>query len=117
MATKAQGLPMNAIVLAAIAMLVLVVVLGFATGSFNRLFKSVKTLESVTPEQVSGFKIGCDQACFAEQQLTRNPIDFSKSEYCTKVLKNATRSLNCWDVGTSCNFNVASKKCGGPDII
>mgnify|MGYP001318981788 CR=1 FL=1 len=99
MLKRGQGLPLETIVVAAIAVLVLVVIILFATGSFAKLFGSQKVLtEQVTPDQLTSFKIGCEQACFQVKQLAKNADDFKASSYCTT---KKLGSLQCWSENVS----------------
>jgi hypothetical protein len=103
MARGGQGLPLETIVLAAVAILILVMIVLFATGSFAKLFGSQKTLsEQATPDQLASFRIGCEQACFQAQQLSKNADDFKRSDYCTT---KKLGDLHCWseNVSVSCS--------------
>lgn len=121
---KGQGLPINTLVLAAIAILVLIMIIAFATGTFSRLFKGVSTIEQgATPEELTGFRVGCEQACFAAKQLTRTTHQFEASDYCKRTIKvNETNKLvskNCWQspINVSCSFELVegdvTKSCSG----
>ena len=101
-----QGLPLNVIVLAAISVIVLVMFIAFATGSFSKLFKGTETLgEAVTPEQIATFRIGCEQACFQAKQLADSPEEWNSSTYCC-------RTLNISNVITHCYENPVGVECG-----
>lgn len=97
---KAQGLPLNMIVLAVIAIIVLVVVILFATGNLSKLFGSAQTIISgSTPDEVAAFRIACKQACFQAQQLADVQSEWATSKYCDqnyKVLDNKVEK-HCWD--------------------
>ena len=98
---KGQGLPLNMIVLAAIAVLILVLVVAFSTGSWGKLFRGIQTIQQgATPEEITGFRIGCEQSCFQVQQLVDTENEFLNSEYCRRSVKtNETGSLQdtrCW---------------------
>lgn len=97
---KAQGLPLNTIVLAVIAIIVLVVVILFATGNLSKLFGSTQTIVSgSTPDEVAAFRIACKQACFQAQQLADTQAEWVTSKYCDtkyKVLDNNVEK-HCWD--------------------
>jgi hypothetical protein len=100
---KGQGLPLNVIVIAAIAILVLVIVIMFATGSMSKLFGGTQLIGTeVTPNQISSFKIGCNQACFSAQQLANTESDWKTSEYCQRTLSGIGK---CWDANVTCTKN------------
>jgi hypothetical protein len=101
---RGQGLPLNVIVIAAIAIIVLVLVIAFATGALGKLFGGAKTFVDVaTPEQVATFRISCEQACFAAQQLADSPEEWKASDYCDRTIKvndTATNTIldkHCWE--------------------
>ncbi len=99
---KGQGLPINLIVIAIIGVIVLLLVVAFATGTLGKLFGGTKELsESVTPEQVATFRIGCKQACFGAQQLADTPGEWKKSDYCNRTIGGQ----RCWEIGAECSKN------------
>ena len=94
-------MPLETIVILAVAIMVLVLIVLFATGAFSRLFGSQRTLEqSVTPDQVASFRIGCEQACFQAQQLSKNQDGFLASDYCKRTIP-AINGVHCWDTNVS----------------
>ena len=94
MLKRGQGLPLETIIIVAVAVLVLVIVLLFATGAWSRLIGGEQIIaQTVTPEQISGFRLGCENYCFQAKQLANNPAEWAASDYCTKRLNN-TRP--CW---------------------
>jgi len=108
MAKGGQGLPLETIIIAAMAILVLVIVLLFATGAWSRLMGGEKVLESeATPEQISGFKLGCENACFQAKQLADNPDEWRNSDYCQKnLIVNNTPLYKCWEANVSCSKDI-----------
>lgn len=106
---RGQGLPISTIVLAAIAVLVLVILVAFTTGSLNKLFTSTQTISgSVTPDEVASFRIGCEQACFQAKQLADTQTKFTNSDYCSRNLVNSSQTIKCWQagVGVDCIYNI-----------
>jgi hypothetical protein len=105
---RGQGLPVNLIVILIIGIIILLLVVAFATGSISKLFGGAKNIgEAVTPDQVATFRIGCAQACFSAQQLADTQGEWTSSSYCTKELPNGTdTAIKCWDAGTECSKNV-----------
>jgi len=102
MLKRGQGLPLETIIIAALAVLVLVIVLLFATGAWSRLMGSEKILEqAATPGQISGFRLGCESACFQAKQLADNSNEWMASDYCTKSLKDNTTTYKCWTTNVS----------------
>jgi len=84
---KAQGLPLNLIVLAIIALIVLVLVVGFATGSLSKLFGSTHALVSTTSEaDIVAAQNTCSQLCLQAARI-QTPAEFKKSSYCTRIFK------------------------------
>lgn len=95
---KGQGLPISFIVLAVMGLLVLVIVLTI-TGVLPKLFSSTKMMaDAATPEQVTGFRIGCEQACFQAKQLADTENEWKWSEYCTRKIKTEQDAeTHCWE--------------------
>ena len=100
-----QGLPLNVIVLAVVAILTLTLIILFATGSLGKLFKSTKTLEeTVTPDQVATFRIGCEQSCFSARQFVNTQSEWTNSAYCNRMV--GTFDCLSPEVGVDCEFEV-----------
>lgn len=102
---KGQGLPVNLIIILIIGIIILLLVIAFATGTLGKLFGGAKELgEAVTPEQVATFRIGCKQACFSAEQLADTKGEWTNSDYCQRKLG----SYNCWskNVTVDCSKNV-----------
>ncbi|MGC8941011.1 MAG: hypothetical protein ACP5JY_03180, partial [Candidatus Nanoarchaeia archaeon] len=67
---KGLELPISMIAVVIIVVLVLMLAILFTTGMLTKLFKGTQQVgEAVTPEQITAFKVGCQQACFAAQQM------------------------------------------------
>ncbi len=126
MATKGQGLPLNLIVLAIIAALVLVLVIAFTVGgggaAFSRIFKVGST---AVGEDIDSVRAVCRNACSNAELSVQSAPQWPSAEYCKKgfnidrngdgkiedtVAGGATtkeRSIRCWDepVSVSCQFS------------
>jgi hypothetical protein len=99
---RSQGLPLSFIVIAVLAVLVLVLILGFATGTIPKLFGGAKMLaEEATPEQTASFRLGCEQACNYAKQLADTEEEWKASDYC----KRLRDKKHCWhaDVAVFCS--------------
>lgn len=115
MLKRGQGLPLETIIIAALAVLVLVIVLLFATGAWSRLIAGEKIIEqAATPEQIAGFRLGCENACFQAKQLADNPNEWKVSDYCTKSLKSNTTTYKCWtaNVSVECSKDIPNPNGG-----
>lgn len=85
MAKKAQGLPLNLIVLAAIAALILVLVIAFTIGGAGTFFKQIFNRGiTAVGDDVDGAKTNCQNWCTQAQQLTTTAA-WKASSYCTKT--------------------------------
>jgi len=112
MAKKGMELPMNIIAIAIIVILVLTLVILFATGMLTKLFKGTQQVsEAATPEELTAFKVGCQQACFTAQQLVKSEDEWKDSEYCTKYIMNGSSKLYCYNV-TTCTKTISTGELG-----
>ena len=100
---KAQGISLNYIVIAAIAVLVLVIVVGFATGGLSKSFKGLK---SAGPSESSVFRASCDSVCITSQGAETSAL-WNSSEWCTN---EDSAGNNCPSI-TSCTPPTAGWTC------
>ncbi len=125
---KGQGLPLTVIVIAAISIIVLVLIVAFSTGAFGKLFGSTKTfIDVASPEEISTFRLGCEQACFSAKQLANTVAKFENSGYCERKLVNktetGTENIHCWQstVVVDCEYTIVlpegEKTCKGTGMI
>jgi len=107
---RGQGLPIQFIVIAAIAVLVLVIVIAWATGAFGGLFRGLSAISAATPEEISAFRIKCENACFEAKQLVKSEDAWKNSEYCRITIKNVDQNgdVHCWQepIVALCEFNI-----------
>ena len=101
---------MNFVILAIIAILVLTLVIMFATGSFGRLTKQLRaTEEAATPDEITTFRLGCEQACNANK-LVKTEIAWRSSTYCTRThyISEEEPIVHCWKapLGVPCSGTV-----------
>lgn len=84
MAKRAQGLPLNLIVLAAIAALILVLIIAFTVGGAGSFFgKIFQTSTTAVGDQMETVKTTCNSLCSqAESSTTSNA--FTSSSYCSR---------------------------------
>jgi len=76
---------MDIIVWAIIGLLVLVLIVAFATGSFSKLFGSSKALISTTSEaDVIAAQNSCSQLCLQAGRV-KTEAEFNRTSYCTKI--------------------------------
>jgi len=116
---KAQGLPLNFIVLAAIAVLILVLVVAFVVGGggglLGQLFQSGPTAKETI---VNNCRTDCNKL-----QVISSTTQYTMSSYCSKTyavdldgngkIDNPNkagayeRSFNCWDpeIGVDCTIS------------
>ncbi len=85
MAKRGQGLPLNLIVLAIIAALVLVLIIAFTVGgagsSFSRIFKVGATAAG---DEIESIRAACRQACSTAESTVTNGQEWITSGYCKK---------------------------------
>jgi len=67
MKKRFQGLPMNTIVLAAIAVLVLLLIVGFTTGGLSKLFGGIS--QQVSQTNIQSARTTCQQLCAQLKQM------------------------------------------------
>ena len=110
---KAQGLPLNFIVLAAIAVLILVLIVAFVVGGGGGLLGQ---LFQTGPTPKETIVKNCDIACNELQTIT-STTQFTVSKYCTKTYAvdvdgsgkieaaKGETGLKCWgkDIGAGCS--------------
>ncbi|MEK6807426.1 MAG: hypothetical protein AABX75_00190 [Nanoarchaeota archaeon] len=82
---KAQGLPLNLIVLAAIAALVLVLVISFTVGGSGAFFgKIYRGGQTAVGDELTLVKTTCTSAC-DQAKLTAADAAYKTSTYCTRT--------------------------------
>lgn len=114
MRSRKGDISVNTIVYVAIAVFVLIIIIGFATGTFQNLISGIWS-----PSEVDNAKTECDRLCKdAEFKVDSSGIgEFKVSEYCTKkfsidvnenkVIDPKTEVLGCGDAPISkiCKFD------------
>lgn len=76
---------MQFIVVAIIAIIVLAVIVLWATGSFKGLFGKLAAVQyGVTPDEVTAARLGCDNACFEARQLVKSRTAWLASTFCKR---------------------------------
>jgi len=84
---KAQGLPLETIVIIIMALVLLVVAIGFFTGSFSSLAGSTKALISPTSDaDIIAAQNTCTQLCLQAGRVT-TVAEFKRTSYCKRVFK------------------------------
>lgn len=96
---KAQGLPLEFIVLAAIAILILVIVVVIVVGGGMSVTKSVSPVI---------MRQNCESACAklqttASQQLSTTPVTLQPTDlFCVKQDIQGSAPANCTGIGVNC---------------
>jgi len=119
---RGQGLPLNTIVLAALAVLVLLLVVGFTTGSLSKLFKGLGSQTSGIDLETA--RTTCNRYCTelknmeAAGTLTTDIV--RNSRYVTSVfpidlnndgkLSQEEKNLHCWQkpINVPCSVTIRS---------
>jgi len=100
---KAQGLPINFIILLIIALIVLVIIVLFATGTLGSLFKSTTEYqESMTVTEQQAARIKCSNWCTEAKAIASSDSAWKNSAYCNgNFTVNETK---CWEqpIGVEC---------------
>ncbi len=81
---QAQGLPLNMVVLALIALLVIVVVFAYFTGVFGKVFKQTAALQETMQGEVTSAQTKCAQYCISIQNSAKEVSDWETSDFCTE---------------------------------
>ncbi|MEK6923491.1 MAG: hypothetical protein AABW84_02260 [Nanoarchaeota archaeon] len=81
---RGQGLPLNTIILAILALLVLVFVVLFATGAFENLFGQTKTIAEATEADIVAAQTKCSQWCL-QAQGSSTKLAWISSNFCTET--------------------------------
>jgi hypothetical protein len=127
MAKRGQGLPLNLIVLAIIAALVLVLIIAFTVGgagsSFSRIFKVGATAAG---DEIESVRAACRQSCSTAESTVGNLDEWKTSGYCKKKssidldgsgkLDDSTDpakdevGIRCWSkpISIQCSFSVST---------
>jgi len=100
---KAQGLPLEVIVIAAIAVLVLLLIIIFATGSFGGLFAKTNTIvQGTSDEQITVAQSKCARLCTQIQSTSSREV-LKFSGYCSRTFPIDTNAdgtpeqIYCWN--------------------
>jgi len=104
MENKKAAISVEMIVYVAIAVFVLVIVVGFATGAFQKL------IPWFTPDDVKEAQDKCELACSdAKADVSMSGVSkWEGSSYCAKTypidLGDSIEYLNCWaeEIGETC---------------
>lgn len=84
MSKRGQGLPLNTIILAILALLVLVFVVLFATGAFGTLFGQTQDVAEATETSIVATQTKCSQWCLQAQSSGTN-LDWENSKFCKET--------------------------------
>ena len=99
---------MQFIVVIIIAVIILTLIILFATGTLGKLFGTTTVLgEAATPEDITSYKLECENACYQAKQLSDSTTEWLWSSYCTKTfsnidvnkdeeITNEEKNLHCW---------------------
>jgi len=128
---KAQGLPLNLIIIAIIAALVLVLIIAFTIGGFGFSFgKIFQTGQVVVGEDIDIARTACSGYCdSAKNSFTTT--GFKASQYCTKTFnidKDGDGELNpdagevgiaCWEdnILVTCSAVISGQTCTATQVV
>ncbi len=118
---KAQGLPLNLIVLAVIAALILVLIIAFTIGGagsfFSKIFKSGTT---AVGDETSVVQDACRADCTRAQQST-STLAWKSTSYCRRISNidvngdgnlstTGEKGLKCWDspISVTCSTTIGT---------
>jgi len=110
---NAQGLPMNTLVLGALALLVLIVLSAmWVTGGGNIFQGFSNIIGGTTPSTLSQAKISCQSYCNDLKTIQPTRTQFNKHKYCTKTfdlskeLGQGNEARHCYGetIGEPCTF-------------
>ncbi|MFH0868663.1 MAG: hypothetical protein V1839_00375 [archaeon] len=108
---KAQGLPLNLIVLAAMAALILVLVVAFTIGGGSNFFSKIfKTGTTSIGDEISVVQAACNNLCEQAKTAATSPA-WTSSAYCTKKY-NIDRDGDGKLGGTKCPTDPLGLNCG-----
>lgn len=111
------------IVLALIALVVIVIVFAYFTGTFGKIFKQTATLQETVQADVTSAQTKCAQYCIAAQ----NADDWKTSDFCTKQFEidenidgeidETEKEYNCYDspISQSCTVTINDIEYSGAD--
>ena len=105
---RGQGLPLNTIILAILALLVLVFIVLFATGAFGTLFGQTKSVAGATETDIVAAQTKCSQWCLQAQGVDTT-AEWEASRFCKEELldKNGDGTADsCKDLGMTCSTTV-----------
>jgi hypothetical protein len=117
---KAQGLPLNMIVLAVIAALILVLVIAFTIGGagtfFGKIFKGGIT---AVGDETSVVQDACRADCTRAQQSV-STVAWKTTSYCRRTssididgngnITDTEKGLNCWEspISVTCSTTIGT---------
>jgi len=110
---KAQGLPMNTLVIGALALLVLIGMSAmWVTGGGNIFQGFSNIIGGSSPSTLSQAKISCQSLCNDLKTATPSREQFNKHRYCTKTfdlsqeLGEGYEAMHCYGetIGEACTF-------------
>jgi len=121
MAKKGQGLPLNLIVLAAMAALILVLVIAFTIGGagafFGKIFRGGVT---AVGEEINVVQTTCNSLC-QQAQTVSSTVTWKTSQYCRRtfnvdrngdgVLNQSTSDPKANEVGLHCADDPITVSC------
>jgi hypothetical protein len=121
MAKSGQGLPLNLIVLAIIAALVLVVTIAFTVGGAGTTFSKIgKTATAATGDELETVRASCRSACDSSRFGLSSTSEWANSAYCKKAtsldlngdgsIGTTETGLRCWSapISTGCSAQVSA---------
>ena len=118
MNTKGQGLPLNLIVLAIIAAIILVIVIAFTVGGAGTTFSRIsKAGVGATGDEIETVRNNCRQACATAESTVTNGLMWKQSRYCQmrssldldasgKIEQANEKNIRCWatEIAVDCVF-------------
>lgn len=105
---QGQGLPLNTIILAILALLVLVFIVLFATGAFGTLFGQTQDVAEATETSTVAAQTKCSQWCLQAQGVDTKD-NWINSRFCTEkpLDKDGDGTADsCADLGSTCSTTV-----------
>ena len=109
---RAQGLPLNMIVIAIVALLVLVIVFAYFTGAFGNILKQTSTLQGTVQADVTSAQTKCSQYCISAQNANYNNFNDWKtsSDFCQQTfpIEGEDSEKHCYEspISHSCTIKI-----------
>ncbi len=113
---RSQGLPLNTIVLASLAVLVLLLIVGFVTGGLSKLFPAINT--QMSNVDLENAKAICSRLCNDLKERaasgTLTTSDAQNSDYAKQVFywdlnkDGSFKKYHCWEspINEQCIVNI-----------